>query len=150
MTQALKNKKGVTLVELLAVIVIMGIIAAIAVPAIGGLIKSTKERAVEGTYTSITEAARLYYTAEDDSTFTLNDLVQGGYITLATDYVQSSQVLGEALTNVAHTSVAITVTGTSVSIVVTVATGHAFVYFDGIQMATTGTTPTFTLTGKAQ
>ena len=32
----LKNEKGLTLVELLAVIVILGIIAAIAVPSIGG------------------------------------------------------------------------------------------------------------------
>ena len=45
MTQVLKNRKGVTLVELLAVIVIMGIIAAIAVPAIGSLIENSKKNA---------------------------------------------------------------------------------------------------------
>ncbi len=34
----LKNQKGFTLVELLAVIVILGIIAAIAIPSIGNII----------------------------------------------------------------------------------------------------------------
>ena len=60
MTQVLKNRKGVTLVELLAVIVIMGIIAAIAVPAIGGLISNQKLKAVEAQLVQIEEAARLY------------------------------------------------------------------------------------------
>lgn len=39
------NKKGTSLVELLAVIVIMGIIAAIAVPSVGALISNSKKNA---------------------------------------------------------------------------------------------------------
>lgn len=39
------NKKGTSLVELLAVIVIMGIIAAIAVPTVGALLKNTRRKA---------------------------------------------------------------------------------------------------------
>ncbi len=38
----LNNEKGLTLVELLAVIVILGIIAAIAVPSIGGIIENSE------------------------------------------------------------------------------------------------------------
>ncbi|MFJ7727110.1 type II secretion system protein [Neobacillus sp. NPDC097160] len=41
----LKDQKGLTLIELLAVIVILGIIAAIAVPSILGLIDNTKKDA---------------------------------------------------------------------------------------------------------
>lgn len=43
----LKNKKGFTLVELLAVIVILAIILAIAVPGIAGIINSAKRGAFE-------------------------------------------------------------------------------------------------------
>ena len=38
----LKNEKGLTLVELLAVIVILGIIAAIAIPSIGNIVENTR------------------------------------------------------------------------------------------------------------
>ncbi len=40
-----KNEKGLTLIELLAVVVILGIIAGIAVPSIGGLIDNSKQDA---------------------------------------------------------------------------------------------------------
>ena len=40
MTRILKNKKGVTLVELLIVIVVMGIIALFAVPAVSGILEN--------------------------------------------------------------------------------------------------------------
>ena len=42
----LNNEKGLTLVELLAVIVILGIIAAIAVPSIGGIIQNSRVKAL--------------------------------------------------------------------------------------------------------
>lgn len=75
MIQTLKSKKGVTLVELLAVIVILGIIAAIAVPAIGGLIERQQERAAGASYTAVEQAARTYALSESDTDFTVADLV---------------------------------------------------------------------------
>lgn len=56
MVKALRNQKGLTLVELLAVIVILGIVAAIAVPAIGGVIERSKKNADAATIELVKDA----------------------------------------------------------------------------------------------
>jgi type IV pilus assembly protein PilA len=55
-----KNQKGMTLIELLAVIVILGVIAAIAVPAIGSTVTNSKEKADAQTVLLIYAAAERY------------------------------------------------------------------------------------------
>ncbi|MDF2960945.1 MAG: prepilin-type N-terminal cleavage/methylation protein [Paenibacillus sp.] len=61
----LKNQAGLTLVELLAVIVILGVIAAIAVPAIGGVIASSKTNADRESETLLRETAIRYMIDQD-------------------------------------------------------------------------------------
>ncbi|RTR27321.1 prepilin-type N-terminal cleavage/methylation domain-containing protein [Robertmurraya yapensis] len=56
----LKNQRGLTLVELLAVIVILGIVSAIAVPSIGGIIEKSKEDALKADAIQVLNAAKLY------------------------------------------------------------------------------------------
>lgn len=60
MKKMIKNKKGITLVELLAVIVILAIITAIAVPLIGNLITSTRQSAAAADGNTVYTSLRLY------------------------------------------------------------------------------------------
>lgn len=55
-----KNEKGLTLVELLAVIVILGIVAAIAVPSIGSVIQKSRENAVKADALAVLNGAKTY------------------------------------------------------------------------------------------
>jgi type IV pilus assembly protein PilA len=56
----IKNQRGMTLVELLAVIVILGIISAIAIPSIGKVIENSKRDAIRADALQILNAAKLY------------------------------------------------------------------------------------------
>lgn len=60
------NEKGLTLIELLAVIVILGIIAAIAIPSIGGLIDNSKKDAHVANAQQMINAAKIAVTADKD------------------------------------------------------------------------------------
>jgi len=55
----INNEKGLTLIELLAVIVILGIIAAIAVPAIGNIISNSKDKALLADASNILAGAKI-------------------------------------------------------------------------------------------
>lgn len=65
MFKTIKNQKGITLVELLAVMVIVGIIAAISIPAIGNLIENTRQDAFIATAKNLQESARLVAAQND-------------------------------------------------------------------------------------
>ncbi|MDR4889115.1 prepilin-type N-terminal cleavage/methylation domain-containing protein [Fredinandcohnia sp. QZ13] len=76
----LKNQKGLTLVELLAVIVILGIIAAIAVPTIGNVIEKTRFDAVRADAMQVLDAAKLKAASEGVSDAPFNSTELNTYI----------------------------------------------------------------------
>lgn len=84
MKQLRKNEKGLTLIELLAVIVILGIVAAIAIPAIGSIINDSKQDAHEANALMVLNAAKLAeaagVTAGDNWEISLKELVDNGYL----------------------------------------------------------------------
>ncbi len=81
----MKNKKGFTLVELLAVIVLLGVLVAIAVPSVLGISKKIKENMYEAKVKTIEVAAEAWADDNKNSCKTLKDhnigfLISEGYL----------------------------------------------------------------------
>ena len=90
----MKNEKGLTLIELLAVIVILAIVAAIAIPAIGGIIQSSKEKAVIADAQNVLAAANIYFLENTDATSATTK--KGDADLLIPKYLDDAGTLGES------------------------------------------------------
>ncbi|HLD29382.1 MAG TPA: type II secretion system protein [bacterium] len=55
------NKKGFTLIELMIVVAIIGILAAVAIPRFADLIRKSKEGATKGNLGAVRSATTIYY-----------------------------------------------------------------------------------------
>ncbi|WP_106496917.1 prepilin-type N-terminal cleavage/methylation domain-containing protein [Lentibacillus sp. Marseille-P4043] len=81
MKKILKKEKGFTLVELLAVIVILGIILAIAIPAVGNVISKSENDAKQANIDLILNAARLAdVNGEFSDDMKVSELKDEGYL----------------------------------------------------------------------
>ncbi|EGO6609430.1 prepilin-type N-terminal cleavage/methylation domain-containing protein [Enterococcus faecalis] len=95
LSKLLKDERGLTLVELLATVVILAIIAAIGVTAIGKVIQNAREDAGISNIQQAMNGAKLYYSTEAEATqgaggtgkftFTLEKVSEDGYIDIAKD-----------------------------------------------------------------
>lgn len=87
------NKEdGFTLVELLGVIVILGIILAIAIPAIGNIVDNARTNTAEQQEALVIDAAKLYFVEKDVETVKVGDLISDGFLEKKDDFNEEATV----------------------------------------------------------
>lgn len=84
-----KNEKGLSLVELLAVIVILGIVAAIAVPAIGNIINNQRDKAVLADISGLVSSAKIAFA---DGSCGVNNICEYTEIDFASEKLSGGEV----------------------------------------------------------
>ncbi|APC48027.1 prepilin-type N-terminal cleavage/methylation domain-containing protein [Virgibacillus halodenitrificans] len=104
MKKVLKKQKGFTLVELLAVIAILAIIVAIAVPTIGNVISKSEEEAHSANVELIENAAKLAAVSEgiNSKDYKLSDLVDNGFLESIPDKVGENEYNGDDTVKVSN------------------------------------------------
>ena len=81
-------KRGFTLVELLAVMILLGVVSLIAIPSIGKILNRSREKARESTKNELIKAAKNYYADNirelpDDGShkcLSVSEIEENGYI----------------------------------------------------------------------
>ena len=81
-------KRGFTLVELLAVLILLGVVSLIAIPSIGKILNRSREKARESTKNELIQAAKNYYADNirelpDDGShkcLSVSEIEESGYI----------------------------------------------------------------------
>jgi len=118
-----RNSKGFTLIELLIVIAIIGILAAIAIPAYTGYTKKAKVGGVVHALGGVKTAAAAYYTEKgrvDGLALTKDDIPGNLGVTIPGQYINAATVNGtpqnEVIIQVTMTNIGSGVDGTTLNL----------------------------------
>ncbi len=79
-THTVKKTKAFTLVEIMIVVVIIGLLAAMAIPAFKKVTQATQDKTVLNNLRQIQSAADRYFLEKGESTVDLTQLVTDGYL----------------------------------------------------------------------
>lgn len=94
--QLLNKEEGFTLVELLGVIVILGIILAIAVPGVGKIVDKARTETADNQQELILDAAQLYFlNGGEDDPVAVKTLVSENYLEDKNDLGESTKTVSK-------------------------------------------------------
>ncbi len=114
------KEKGFTLIELLVVVIIIGILAAIAIPVYIGVQNNAKDSAVKSDLANIKTAQVAYYTTNNAYTTDLTKLTDSGYKSASIDYTKGGTAPTVKLTGSGNTAgfcvAAVSPTGTKAKV----------------------------------